>query len=376
MFTFPVDTRDLFEERSRQFAKWGMPSSTIRRVQARVNDNWREGPGGWAYEWMQEAEAAERKGLFMQASMIYGAARFPTAVTPLRELALKRQAACFERAADRIPGHFERRHIALACAGGQSVPVHIYAPDDSGKQPLVLLSGGVDSGKSELHRMALLLARVGRFRVAAVDMPGTCESRAAMLLKPDAEQLYLELLRILAPTGPVGVMGVSFGGHWAAKLALMDAVDAVVNFGGPVTVFETGGKFLRSLPNGMPGIVSNAYGLAAMPDDVEIDAIMEPFSLRRQGLLEGDKCSPMLVVNGENDQYIPQHDSRMFARYPGNQVWLMRGMTHCAAEGVARILPAMIAWLRLRLYGETMSTRLLFELTKTILPAHEIVQAD
>jgi esterase FrsA len=66
----------------------------------------------------------------------------------------------------------------------------------------------------------------------------------------------------------------------------------------------------------------------------------------------------------------------MFARYPENQVWLMRGMTHCAAEGVARILPAMIAWLRLRLYGETMSTRLLFELTKTILPAHEIVRAD
>lgn len=59
---------------------------------------------------------------------------------------------------------------------------------------------------------------------------------------------------------------------------------------------------------------------------------MRPFSLRRQGLLHGNACVPMLVINGEQDQYIPQEDSTLFARYTGNQVWLMHGMTHCAAE--------------------------------------------
>ena len=96
---------------------------------------------------------------------------------------------------------------------------------------------------------------------------------------------------------------------------------------------------------------------------------MQAFSLRRQGLLKGDACAPMLVINGEHDQYLPQEDSSLFVRYAGNQVWLMRGMTHCAAEGLPRIVPSMIAWLRLRLYGETPGARLALGLAKCWLPA-------
>jgi hypothetical protein len=62
-------------------------------------------------------------------------------------------------------------------------------------------------------------ARIGRFRVAAIDMPGTGES--GMALTADADAIYQELLATLAPTGRKAVLGVSFGGHWAAKLALL-----------------------------------------------------------------------------------------------------------------------------------------------------------
>ena len=227
--------------------------------------------------------------------------------------------------------------------------------------------GGVDTGKVELHRLACVLAGAGRFRVAAIDMPGTAES--GQPLTADAHLVYQGLLATLAPTGRKAVLGVSFGGHWAAKLALMGSVDAAVNLGGPTVVFEAGSAFMRSLPNGMPGFIANALGLSSMPDDAEMATRMLPFSLRRQGLLGGRDRAPMLVVNGEHDPYIPQTDSTLFADRAHHQVWLMQGMSHCAAEGLHRILPAVVAWLRVQLYGDSVGNRLARSLTELILPA-------
>jgi len=365
MLTFPVTPDELFLERSRQLASWGIPWRSIRRVRARIDDTWREGPGGWTYEWWQEAETAEQAGHLMRAAMLYGAARFPSVATPLRERALERQARCFEPAALRLPGRFERHHVELTRAGPGSLPVHLYAPVGSGGIPLVLLSGGVDTGKMELHRLAYVLAHLGRFRVAAIDMPGTGETR--LPLTPDAEGIYAELLDTLAPTGPRAVFGVSFGGHWAAKLALLDAVDAVVDLGGPI--FETSRDFVVGLPNGMDGILANALRLSSMPSPGDYGALIRPFSLRDQGLLGRDTCAPMLVINGEHDQYIPQEDSTQLARYPANRVWLMRGMTHCAAEGLPRIVPSIVTWLRWKLHGDTPGDRMAFTLAQWLLPA-------
>lgn len=366
MFTFPLDPDELFLERSQQFASWGIPRNTIARVQAQVRDSWHEGPGGWTDEWLREAEKAEAEGRFLRAAMLYGAARFPVIVTPMREHALSCQVACFEKAMRSLPVHFERRQVKLKRSVDGIISIHLYAPSSAGDQPLVLLSGGVDTGKMELHRLAYLLAKIGRFRVAAMDMPGTGENR--MALTADAENIYRDLLATLAPTGRKAIIGVSFGGHWAAKLALLGAVDAAVNLGGPSVVFDAGSDFARALPNGMPGIIANAWGLDAMPDDEDLNSRMQAFSLRGQGLLEQSTCAPMLLINGELDQYIPQRDSTIFAQYPGNQVWLMRGMTHCAAEGMVRIVPAMITWLRKQLFGSTLASRSTLWLSECLLP--------
>ncbi len=367
MFTFPIDPHALFAERRRQFAGWGIPEKTIQRVQSRIKDNWTEGPGGWSYEWWQVANAAEEAGNFLLASMLYGAARFPVAVTPMRQRALQCQVRCFERAADHLPIYFKRIQLFPTSANGHSIPVHFYAPSTDSSHPFVLLSGGVDTGKTELHRLAYLLARLGRFRVAAIDMPGTGESKVP--LAPDSDRIYHDILSELAPTGRKALLGISFGGHWAAKLALQGVVDAAINLGGPITIFEAGKDFANKLPNGMAGIIANACGLTAMPNEMDIDKIIRPFSLQRQGLLEKSTCAPMLVINGEHDQYIPQHETTLLGMYPDNKIWLMRRMTHCAAEGLPFIFPAMVAWLRIHLQGETISSKYILKLAEYLLPA-------
>lgn len=366
MFTFPLDPQALFHERSRQFAGWGIPWPVIRRMQARIRDCWDEAPGGWAYEWISEAREAERQKRFILAALLYGAARFPCITSPLRIQALQAQMTCFERGMHGLSLQVERRQVALTGPCALTMPVHLYSPRTGGEPPLVLLSGGVDTGKVELHRLACLLAQMGRFRVAAIDMPGTAES--GLPLTADAHLTYQGLLNALAPNGRKAVVGVSFGGHWAAKLALLESVDAAVNLGGPTVVFESGSAFMRSLPNGMPGIIANTLGLPGMPEDAAMANFMRPFSLQAQGLLERQICAPMLVINGEHDQYIPQQDSMVLARYARNKIWLMRGMTHCAAEGLVRILPAIVAWLRVQLLGNTVGARLALSLAEWMLP--------
>ena len=163
MFTFPLPTHELFEERRKQFVAWGIPQETVKRVEARVKDAWSDAPGGWTYEWVLEAEKAKSKEDWMLAASLFGAARFPCLATPSRIAALTQQAECFELASHAFPLHFERQ-VVPCDVGGRTVliPVHIYAPKGGAQLPMVLLSGGVDTGKMELHRVCLLLSKLGK----------------------------------------------------------------------------------------------------------------------------------------------------------------------------------------------------------------------
>ncbi|RJF87379.1 alpha/beta fold hydrolase [Oleomonas cavernae] len=357
MFTFDLSPSDLFEERSKQFVAWGIPEKTIRNVQARVVDTWADGPGGWTYEWMQEATRAKAAADWLLASSLFGAARFPCLAKPNRVAALDEQVKCFLKASSRFPGQFERRLIQCNVHGEiVGVPVHIYMPKGTSALPTVLLSGGVDTGKMELHRIALMLSKLGGLRVVAMDMPGTGESN--LPLTDEVDSVYRTVLDTFRGQGKIGILGVSFGGHWAAKLALRRDVDVAVNFGGPIGANDIDGAYIAGLPNGMPGIIGNAMRLKAYPDAAVADRMLQGFSLRDQGLLDQADCARMLVVNGSADPYIPLADVEVFRRYPSAEVWLLRGLGHCAAEKIARVVPGMITWLRKELHGESVGNRL------------------
>jgi esterase FrsA len=345
---------------------WGIPGATLRRVTAATSDMWREGPGGWAYEWSREAEAAERQGRWFQAAMCYGAAKFPCISTELQERSYAKQIECYSRASGDFPCRFQRLEIEVPYRDRTTlVCVHSFAPKTGTGLPLICLSGGVDTLKMELHKLALAIALLGRFRVAVIDMPGTGES--AIALAGDAHVIYEGVLAKLHDAQKKGVWGVSFGGHWAAKLACLSAVDAAVDMGGPI------GKKLFDdvpLPNGMAGIVANALGdedLLAAPAAVRAD-LGAQFSLEKQGLLANRTSSPLLVFNGKSDPYIPVEDTMVFAGWRESLVWLFEDGDHCAANRIKRIVPAAVAWLRLSLHGDTAVNRLIASAATRVLP--------
>lgn len=366
MFVFPLDPRELFDERRIQFAAWGIPRVVIERVERRVTDNWSEGPGGWAYEWSQEAVAAEADKRWLLASTFYGAARFPVVCTPLRHEALRKQVDCFVRASVGFPAHFERTEVQVANNAAVRFPVHIYRPKRRGDFPLVCLTGGVDTGKMELHRLALAFALYGGFTVVAMDMPGTGETDVP--LQSESDLVYRAVMAQLGGAGKKAIVGISFGGHWAAKLALRGDVDAAINWGGPIGAARMDANRASRLPNGMTGIVANAARLQAVPDIADTERLLQMFPLKNQGLLDRADCAPLLAVNGDCDPYIPSDDVRVFGRYPSAEVWLFPGLGHCAAEAARRVVPGMIAWLRASMYGDGVRNRLALTLAQWMLP--------
>jgi hypothetical protein len=79
-FTFPVNVGELIGERASQWIGIGVPAQVIADVQSRVMDMWLDGPGGWAYEWSAAASDAEQTGELVQASLLYGIAKFPVLI--------------------------------------------------------------------------------------------------------------------------------------------------------------------------------------------------------------------------------------------------------------------------------------------------------
>lgn len=368
MFTFPLAPADLFEERRPQFMAWGIPSAVIHAVETRVTDMWADGPGGWTYEWAREAAKAKSREEWLLASSLFGAARFPCLATPSRVAALKEQSECFIKASPAFPRSFERSVIRCDSGHGTSVdvPVHIYGPNGNPALPTLLLSGGVDTGKMELHRMILMLSRLGKLRVVAMDMPGTGETDTP--LRANADVIYKQVIDQFRGLGKIGFLGVSFGGHWAAKFALRHEMDAVVDLGGPVGVDGIDDAFVAGLPNGMPGIIGNAMRFDAYPVGAAAGAMLHDFSLRDQCLLTQSDCARTLVVNGSADPYIPAADIEVFRRYPSAEVWILQGLGHCAAEKLRRIFPAMATWLRKELHGPSIVNRLLHAAALKVLP--------
>src|SRR5437763_6842344 len=221
MFTFPLDLDELFTERTRQFVGWGIPPRVVQAVRDEVDDAWSDAPGGWTPTWERRAQEAESKDDWLLAALCHGAAKFPCLATPSRAAAYRRQLDCYARARGGFPLRFERRALEVSYRDDATpVVVHLLRARRRSRDVVLVLCGGVDTWKVELHRLGAMIARATGWTVAAVDMPGTGESRVA--LAPDADVVLAGAIDRLAaelPARRTAFFGISFGGRWAAKLA-------------------------------------------------------------------------------------------------------------------------------------------------------------
>lgn len=344
-YTYPIDPQLMFEDRTHQFVAFGIPLSDVQQVRGRVTDMWSDAPGGWTSEWSALAGQYKQRGQHYLASLAYGCAKFPCLADEARRRAFEMQLAEYLAAVPTFPLSFDRRLLTIAYRSDTvRVPVHLFWSGKSpAAAPVLLLSGGVDTWKMDAHPMIMAFAKGTGMTVVAFDHPGTGET--AVPLSTDADAVVLGLIDAarMVGNGRVFHFGMSFGGNFSAMSGLLGAVDGAVNLGGPVSeAFQP--QNIERLPFGMQDIVGNAFGFSQKPS---FPALMNACNgLSRSDLLKRATNSPMLVINGSDDYFVPQSDTLIFKGRPNTDVDLMPGTGHCAASKLPEVMTRVIGWLR------------------------------
>jgi esterase FrsA len=344
-YEWPVDVDNLFSERYPQMIKVGVPAQDVDAVRAAITEMWPDAPGGWVYEWSALAARYAAAGAHQLAALAYGYAKFPTLADTAKRVAFAHQLEQYLLAAPGFGVDFDRRILQLPYQGGHTeVAVHILTaaglPADA---PVLLISGGIDTWKMDLHGMFVLMALHTRARVVAFDIAGTGESSVPMT--PDGGAEMVRGLAAEARTmgnGTVAYLGFSMGGYYSARSGLAGEVDAAVVLGGPVE--EAFSRDIGTFQFGMDGIIGNALGFDHQPTAEEEAAQFDAFSLRP--LLDQDTNVPMLVVNGADDVHVPQRDTLVFQGRRDTEVHLIPGTGHCAVSKWDDVLPMISDWLQ------------------------------
>jgi esterase FrsA len=352
MYTFDIDPQAIFSDRAQQFAGFGLPAADIDAVRVRVTDMWADAPGGWSHEWSRLAERYAAEGDHGLAAYAYGVAHFPCLNTDARVLAQANQLEQYELAAKDFPVHFERRIITLPYRGSLiEVPAHLYSVDgEYANRPVLLAHGGVDTFKMDFHPFCLAFAQGTGMTTVVIDMPGTGETPVPLDRAGDEVIAGLVEFARSIGDGRVAHFGMSFGGNFSAAAGLTGLVDAAVNLGGPVRDSFTP-EHGAALPFGMRDIVGNALHFDKVPSLDELVAGLQRLS--RADLLDHQTNSPMLVINGADDYFIPQSDTLIFRGRPNTEVHLLEGTGHCAMSKAAEVVPLIIGWLRTQFAATT-----------------------
>jgi esterase FrsA len=349
MYTYDIDAQAMFDDRTHQFEKFGIPFSDIENVRAETTDMWADAPGGWVYEWSELARSYADAGDHRMASLAYGCAKFPCLTDPARVRAMQNQLEQFQLAAKELPVHFERRIVSVPYRGATvEVPVHLYSANgDYIARPVLIASGGVDTWKMDIHPWWVGFTQNAGVSTLAFDHPGTGES--PIPLDEHADEVIAGLADYARRIGDgrVAHFGASFGGNFSAMSGLAGIVDAAVDLGGPVAS-AFGAANLGRLPYGMHDILGNAMHWDHSPNTAELSQGMS--ALSRSDLLARPDNSPMLVINGADDYFVPQSDTLMFEGRTDTEVHLIPDTGHVAMSKAGEVVPMIIGWLRSRLF--------------------------
>ena len=288
-------------------------------------------PELWASEWSRVAEAYEQKGAeleqsgkfeeardaYIQAYAYYATGRYPTPHTPGKMACFHKSLRMYEKAGKYFDPVLERVEVPF---GDTKIPIYVRVPQNGQKHPIVINFGGIDSFKAESYEYDEGLQKLG-MSTCAMDMPGVGE--CPIKASPTAESLFSAVIGYLAKRPDVdakriAIMGRSFGGYWAAKMAHVEAqrLRASVVWGGGVHYFFQE-DWLRESTNADSYLMDHDIARCRLFGVNNVDALVKPWSalsLKDQGWLDKPSC-PMLMVNGKNDLQTPIDDLYILLEY-------------------------------------------------------------
>jgi esterase FrsA len=307
----------------------------------------------------ERAEAAERAGdagqaekAFLESSFWFFLARFPHILGPAGAAAYRRHNEAYTRAARHFEHAVER--IVFTFDGGEAPGLLRLPREAAGPVPLALLMGGIDVWKSdlEIHRLAERLLKRG-VAALAIDIPGTGECpvpASAAGERPALAALAHIRSDIRVDPARIGVYGLSFGGHFAAKLAIVEpSLSAVVQNGGPIH-YAFAAANLRALPFRTRAALGRIVQVDPVGDPTGFETKLASLSLTAQGLLPARVHAPLLSIDGARDELVPIRDLHYLEEQGVRQdAFVFADDRHCASANRSLHEPFAVEWMLRRL---------------------------
>jgi esterase FrsA len=297
----------------------------------------------------RQGEADRSKQAYLDSAFYFFLARWPYPLSPQAREAYVCHIDAYLNAArfSELPLEV----VSVPFEGAELVGYLRVPKTKSASPSVVLLSGGIDVWKSdiEIHGIVQTLLERG-LAVMTMDAPGT--GQCPIPSGPKGERTYAAMIDHLRKRTDVdgeriGFYGLSFGGHWAVKLALNDPrLVAVVNLGGPAHyAFQP--EWVSKLPVGT--LVNLAATLGVDFQEAEVVGLagrLAEMSLVTQGLFSSP-CQPALLsVNGARDEVVPIADLELLGEQDIEQDSVVFARDrHVASHNFALHLPFSAAWL-------------------------------
>lgn len=317
-------------------------------------------PELWAAEWSRVAKPYENAGIqheqagrfdaaraaYIQAYTYYATGRYPVPHTTGKMQCLHKSLELYEKAGRYFEPALERVEIPYH---GKTIPAYLRLRRDSGRHPIVINFGGIDGFKAEAFEYEEAMHREG-LTTCAIDMPGVGES--PIKASTTAESLFsavIDYLERRTEVDPqrIGMVGRSFGGYWAAKMAFVEAqrLRASVVWGGGVHYFFQD-EWLRESTNAESYLMDHDIARCMIFGVKTIDELAKIFpsmSLKTQGWLEKPSC-PMLIVNGKDDLQTPIADLYILLEYGSPKSVRVFPGGHMGQT--PETLPTILGWLK------------------------------
>lgn len=266
--------------------------------------------------------------------------------SPGRMRAYHRSRRLFDALAHAFAGGLPRTLVEQVTidAGADTVGGYLCLPAQDAPAPTVIVTNGLEGTVQELL-VPLLRYHATGLGVFVMEMPGSYAYASRM--SAASEAIYGRVIDTLVADPRVdaerlGIVGVSFGGYWAARMAAADRrLACAVASGAP-----TDHSFAPKL--GLPEVILEALAhVTGATNPIALLRRLRALSLRDR---YAEITQPLLVINGDHDTLLSTQDSvDLAAGAPHGELRLYPGDDHCAMGHYREWLDASQAWLAAQL---------------------------
>lgn len=331
---------------------------TIEALQGLDGQNWASAWIATGNRFMTMAEAHAVAGettaardAYYQAYGFYFLGRFPCPNHPAKEEAYRLELTAYERFGALAEPPIRPVSLPFDAPNALANEIRFYLRKPKGvqKPPILIMWGGVDAWKEEMTELSNGLVSQG-IATIAMDNVGTGES--PLKARRDGEIQFLPVIEWASAADDldgsrIGLIGRSFGGHWATKLAHLvpEKLRCAVNWGGGVHyMFQPDWVEASRYPDSyLMELVETRSRMLGARNDEEYVAGFSALSLLDQGLLS-NPCAPLLLVNGKEDKQCPVADIHLLLEHGSPKAVRLFPGGHMGFG--PHTVPTIVSWVR------------------------------